>query len=189
MKTRRELLRYCIATASSLAATKLAIGANATHMENNTTAHNLIVALRSIEKDVCSAAANELLAASDGTSVITLHLRSAGLDTSDADILAKALSLPSQGNNQRIRSFSVSFNPFLGDRGTIALVNSLPLDISELGFVGCDIGDEGGEALLGWAKKSTHLRMICVEGNLFSDITKAEFRKLSKLHPGLLTVV
>ena len=146
-------------------------------------------ALRSIGKEVCRAAANQLQAAGVKEKEISLHLRSAGLGVADARILGEALrGLPQQGG-QRLRSFSVSYNPLLGDRGAAILAGSLPLDVSEIGFVGCGMGDAGGRALLEWASQSTRLRMLCAEGNALSDGIKEEFSRLQKGRPGLVMVV
>ena len=88
-----------------------------------------------------------------------------------------------------LRSFSVSYNPLLGDRGDAALARSLPQTVSEIGFVGCEIGDIGGEALLKWARQAPHLSMICVEENAFSRVTEKRFRELAQGNPALLVVV
>lgn len=189
MRTRRELLKFCLAAASAILPSVIVTRARAEQTSMSTMMINLIDALRSTGKDVCIAAALELEATEGAKPEISIHLRNAGLDVFDARILASALSMfPHQGG-QRIRSFSVSYNPLLGDDGTVALAKSLPVNISEIGFVGCKIGSEGGDALLKWANQSTSLNMICVEENSFTSRIKAEFRKLKDERPGLLAFV
>jgi hypothetical protein len=151
--------------------------------------NNLISALRSTGKEVCIAAANKLETAQASNLPFSLHLRNAGLNVSDAEILAKALIGLSLGNGQILRSFSVSYNPLIGDEGATALAQSLPQTVSEIGFVGRDIGDIGGDALLKWAKQATRLSMICVEENAFSQTTEMRFRELAEENAGLLVVV
>lgn len=185
MQTRRKFLGYCIAAASAAVTT----GIQAESVVTDIAAKNLIDGLRLIGKDVCLSSANRLQTTVDPTAKISLHLRSAGLDSDDARILANALDLHFDQGGQQIRSFSVSYNPMLGDDGVLTLSTALPPDVSDIGFVGCGIGDEGGTALLRWAQKSTQLRMICVEGNSFSDGLIASFHRLSDTRPGLLVVV
>lgn len=149
----------------------------------------LISALRSLGTDVCDAAARNLEATEASNAPFSLHLRNAGLTVSDAEVLAKALRSYSSENFRMLQSFSVSYNPFLGDHGTAALAQSLPQSVSEVGFVGCDIGDSGGQALLKWARQAPRLSMICVEDNRFSQSTKMGFRDLGTERAGLLVVV
>jgi hypothetical protein len=151
--------------------------------------NNLINTLRSIGKEVCITAAEKLEAAQVLNPPFSLNLRNAGLHVSDAEVLAKALMRFSSGHGQMLRSFSVSYNPLLGDKGTTALAQSLPQTVSEIGFVGCEIGDVGGEALLKWARQAPRLSMICVEENAFSQATERRFRELAKANSELLVVV
>lgn len=149
----------------------------------------LIKTLRSTGKEVCILAADKLEAEAASGAPVSLHLRNAGLQVADAEALATAFTGYSSDNSQRIWSFSVSYNPLLGDQGAIALARSLPHTVSEIGFVGCAIGDVGGEALLQWGTRASRPSMICVEGNRFSAATKRRFRELAKEKPGLLVVV
>ncbi len=186
---RRKLLEIALLGAGVLAmgAAQLPSFANATSSAGDSSI--LIDALRSIGKDVCIAAADKLESAQTADEPFSLHLRNAELQASDAEILAKALVKLSSDNGQMLRSFSVSYNPLLGDKGTEVLVQSLPQTVSEIGFVGCEIGDVGGKALLRWARQAPRLGVICVENNRFSEETKALFRELSNEKVGLLVVV
>lgn len=149
----------------------------------------LISALRSIGTDVCNAAARNLEAAQASNAPFSLHLRNAGLNVSDAEVLARALLRYPSENDRMLQSFSVSYNPLLGDHGAAVLAQSLPQSVREVGFVGCNIGDTGGEALLKWARQAPRLSMICVEENKFSQSTKMHFRALATERAGLLVVV
>ena len=126
-----------------LGASVFALGADHSASFANSTASSgastiLINTLRSIGKEVCIAAADKLEAEEASKSPVSLHLRNAGLHVSDAEALAQALIGFSSDNRQKLQSFSVSYNPFLGDHGASALARSLPQTVSEIGFVDCD---------------------------------------------------
>lgn len=114
-----------------------------------------------------------------------LSFRNLGLTVSDVSYIANMLQ--QRSSNNPFKSISFSYNA-LGDEGAIAFANSFPHAISEVGLVGCAIGDTGGLAVLDWAKTSNQLRMICIEQNSFSDALKREYRQFSKEHPQILVV-
>lgn len=130
----------------------------------------LVQALLSIEKPVCAEAAKRL-AKSSGATGFDLHLRNAGLNEANARVLADAMVSAADGPS--LRSFSASYNPDLGDAGVVVLAEAFPTTMSELGLVGCAIGDVGGRAILKWAKSAPELGMICVEGNAMSAKVRA----------------
>ena len=115
-----------------------------------------------------------------------LSFRNLALTVSDVTSVANMLQQRSSSNP--VRSISFSYNA-LGDEGAIAFANSFPHSITEVGLVGCAIGDTGGLAMLNWAKTSKQLRMICIEQNSFSDALKREYRQFSKEHPQILVVL
>ena len=88
-----------------------------------------------------------------------------------------------------ITSISFSYNPLIGDLGTTALIKSLPSSIREIGCVGCGIGDIGGKEILSWMQTSTHLQMICMEQNNFSDTLKTKFRAFNINNPKIIVVI
>lgn len=149
----------------------------------------LIRALRLIGKPVCTAAATRLAKdgpAEDGSrrsspaqAGFDLHLRHAGLDKADAHILAEGMRYLSHGDGPCLRSFSASYNPELGDAGVTALVGAFPERMTELGLVGCSIGDTGGRAILEWALAAPDVQMICIEGNRFSAAMRSRFDDLA----------
>lgn len=145
----------------------------------------LINALNSIDSEVTRTAAKTLELAITSNSPFSLHLRSAGLSFSDAKILANAVKQYASKNKQNLQSFSVSYNPSLGDEGVAVLIHSLPQTVSEIGLVGCGISDIGGQALLKWTSDNTQLNMICVEDNEISESTKMQFRELETKRTGL----
>ena len=59
-----------------------------------------------------------------------LHLRSANLDLSDAQLLAKSLTSIQQQIDQALNSFSVSYNPGIETGGAQALLSSLPKSVN-----------------------------------------------------------
>lgn len=149
---------------------------------------HLINALRSIGKPVCSNAADRL-AATDVNTGFDLHLRRAELNEADARLLAAGLQRSATGDGLGLASFSASFNPDLANNGTQALIEAFPDSITELGLVGCSIGDAGGRAILRWAETAPKLRLICVENNHFSDSMKVQLNDLANRGQKKLVVV
>ncbi|MFT5358597.1 MAG: hypothetical protein ACI9KE_005836 [Polyangiales bacterium] len=158
----------------------------------------LIKALESIGGPVCLAA-SQRLGAGAHDAPFDLHLRDAELDAVDARALADGMqtlarpgtalpgtALPVTGG---LRSFSASYNSDLKDAGAIALAGAFPTTMTELGLVGCSIGDAGGRALLEWAERASHLRMMCVEGNGFSSGVRSNFARLGRRRTSLIVVV
>jgi len=142
--------------------------------------------LRSIETPRCLAAAEKLL--NTTSPEFDLHLRQAGLTGANTRRLAKALNTD-DSNGPRLRSFSASYNPDLGNEGAIALAQAFPDTLTELGMVGCAIGDAGGRALFEWAARAPSLRMICIEDNAFSQELRREFQTLAEARQQLFVVV
>lgn len=147
----------------------------------------LIRALRSIGKPVCLQAADRLDASTGSVAKFDLHLRHAGLNTTNARVLADGLSRAGAG--LLLRSFSVSYNPDLGDIGATALAEVFPETMTELGLVGCSIGDAGGRSVLQWAETARDIRMICIEGNNLSVSMKSQFKDFAALNCDILVVV
>ena len=117
------------------------------------------------------------------------NLRSLDLKASDVIAIANILKSENQKGNGYVTSISFSFNHDLGDLGAEALSKSLPNSLTEIGLVGCEIGDKGGLHILEGIKKMPHLNMICIENNKFSEALKNEFRTYSNSKPHMLIVV
>ncbi|MEE2954555.1 MAG: hypothetical protein VX780_00310, partial [Pseudomonadota bacterium] len=109
-----------------------------------------------------------------------LHLRDTGLDPSSATILANALRYFDASSKTFIKSLSLSYNPNLGDRGASIIAKSLRKNLSELGMVGCEIGDWGGEVIFQWVEGASNLQMICLGHNPSSERLKAQFNRLAR---------
>lgn len=147
--------------------------------------NDLIKALQNTEKDVCLRAANRLTSLGGAPATFDLHLRHANLDDNDAINIADALS----NSSVTLGSFSASFNPGLQEHGAIALINSLPKTVAEIGMVGCGLSDESGKVLLDWAGRAVTLRMLCVEQNHFTTEMRQKISDLCKNKDGLMVVV
>ena len=149
----------------------------------------LAEALRSIGSAVCLAAAEKLEASYGNRANVYFHLRRAALNPSDTFIIAEALkSLPGQSGSA-LASLSLSYNRALGDAGAMALAQSLPPALRELGLVDCGIGDTGGEALLQWAQQAPGLRIMCIEENNISQRIRFQFIELARKNAALWIVV
>ena len=94
----------------------------------------LTKALRSIGGDICIDAAERLESLSVSTTTFNLHLRQAGLGTSDAELLADALQSLKIDDGTSLNSFSLSYNAGIGDEGASLIANSLPTNLPKLGI-------------------------------------------------------
>jgi hypothetical protein len=189
---RRTILKSLALQAAALGvgfSPSIAISNERIEMDNKMGFDELIRTLRSMEKKVCDAAAQKMETSLASNSALSLHLRSAGLDLSDAMNLAEALRILSDApDSARLSSFSVSYNRELGDSGTVALAQALPHTVRDIGFVGRDMGDEGALALLEWAKKSSSVKMICIEQNNFSADTRSLYQQYSQSNPSATVI-
>ncbi|MFT5685387.1 MAG: hypothetical protein ACI8RZ_006338 [Myxococcota bacterium] len=68
----------------------------------------------------------------------------------------------------------------------VALIDALPLSLTELGLVGCALGDVAGEALVQWALTATRACGLCVEDSRSSSIAEMESMETSTATSGLL---
>ena len=73
-------------------------------------------------------------------------------------IIAEAIKTVHVKRGPSLQSFSMSYNPNLGDEGVLILVKTLPSTVTEIGLVQCGIGDKGGDALMTWASKAPKLQ-------------------------------
>lgn len=137
----------------------------------------LLAALRQIGTQVCLDCADYLNVVPQGAP-FGLHLRHAKLDASAVAILANALDETNHQPQPTLRSFSASYNAQMTDAGIARLVQALPHTTSQLGFVACEMGDFGALAILDWAKRTSQLSMLCIEGNVFSPDIAAQFNDL-----------
>lgn len=192
--SRRHFIKTSVTEIAMLAAVALGypsiIKADHVPMTNATrVVTTLAKALRSIGSPVCLAAADKLEASHEKRAQVSFHLRGAALTASDVLIIADALtSLPAEASSALV-SVSLSYNRALGDAGAIALAQSLPPTVREVGLVGCGIGDAGGEAVFHWATKAPGLRMLCIEENTLSEGMKLQFIELARKNAAVVIVV
>ena len=149
----------------------------------------LIKALRQTHKPVCLYVAEQLEKRSGTGEAFNLHLRSANLDLSDAQLLANSLTSIQQQVELALNSFSVSYNPGIENGGAQALLSSLPKNVNEFGMVGCQLGDDVGASLISFMARSRNLKMICVEDNFFSSSMKDQIATAGKKLAGCVTIV
>lgn len=149
----------------------------------------LIHALKVSNLPVCLAAAQRLASVPGHARYFDLHLRGADLDADHAHRLAHAIGELSKQHLPRLRSFSASNNPGIGERGVAALIAALPSDLVELGLVSCGLGDQSGEQVLQLMLRGTGLQMICIEGNDFSQSMRSRMQQASLALKACLFVV
>jgi hypothetical protein len=190
--SRRKMMTTVLAGVCGLAASATVFSKTARAAGNESTEmppNELIKALRSIGKPACLDAADRLSASAESRAGFDLHLRRAGLNEADARVLANGIMDADAEKTLLIKSFSASYNPDLGDAGATALAKAFPETMTELGLVGCSVGDAGGNSILEWAQTARGLRMICVEGNDFSASMRSQFQDLATLGRNILVVV
>jgi len=149
----------------------------------------LIQALRQTHKPVCLSTAERLEKQFATGKAFNLHLRSANLDISDAQLLANALTSIQQQGDLPLNSFSVSYNQGIETGGAQALLSSLPDEVNEIGMVGCQLRDDVGELLIRFMARSSNLKMICVEDNLFSASMRIQIASAGQKLDGCVTIV
>ena len=123
------------------------------------------------------AAADNLAISATSSAVLNLHLRNAKITASGVKLIANAMNIMPTCELARLGSFSLSYNS-IGNEGAKTIANTLPNTLTELGLVGCSIGDQGGQEILEWAKHAGRLRMICIEDNSLSKELRNQFRGL-----------
>ena len=173
----------------ALGFTRLAIASDFKDTGDNMKIDSLLAALRATEKKVCLMEADRLEASTQSTYDFNLHLRRARLETPDVSKIAIAMKGLSGAKDYSMRSFSISYNPGVGDAGAIAFIKSFPKSLTEIGMVDCDLEDESGEILLDWAQQALELRMMCIEGNKFSSGLQKKFSNLREKRRNLFVVL
>ena len=138
---------------------------------------SLQFALKEIGSDVANAAADHLAKRAISSATMNIHLRNAQMTAADVRLIADALNRTSVSELSRLESFSLSYNA-IGDEGANILATCLPATLTELGLVGCWIGDQGGAELLKWVRCARGLRMICIEDNRLSGKMRDQFLSL-----------
>ena len=191
---RRSFLRIGVGAGSFLAAISIGLMSKGSAtvpptLKTRSVKKVLAVALRAIGTEPCLEAASRLESALETRSAFELHVRSAGIDASGAQMIAKALRSISEGDAVFLKSLSLSYNNKIGDEGAAALSHALPGSLREVGLVGCAIGDKGGQALLQWASQASGLKMLCIENNNFSDRLRVQFDLLGRRNEGLFVSV
>ncbi len=175
--------------ATSFALTGMAgqtMASDLSRLHDATLEQNLQSALRSIGSDAAIDAADDLARVGKGAGGISFHMRRSKLTLDHTALIARALTLLSDQERARLGSFSLSYND-IGDQGAQVLAAALPETLSDLGLVGCSIGDKGGEAVLRWARRASGLRMICIESNALSKGLRDQFSAL-RSGPGSVAV-
>jgi hypothetical protein len=90
-----------------------------------------------------AAAADDLAISTASSAVLNLHLRNANITASDVKLIANAMIIMPASELARLGSFSLSYNSICNE-GAKTIANALPNTLTELGLVGCSIGDQGG---------------------------------------------
>jgi len=187
---RRRLIKLLFATLPAYQV----LGVSSVFGNSNVTDEDHILAglihtLRSLNNHVCEKAADKLEKRIHSFNSYTLNLRYGMLDSLDAKKISEALKSVYQNHNIRLTSFSVSYNPTLGQDGAKSILSSLPKNIGELGMVGCNLSDVTGSYFIEFIRKSKNLNMICIEENNFSQKMKDKILNLRQQKTGCTIIV
>ena len=148
--------------------------------------------LKEVEKSknkVLQKRTNELRLQKEAYLGFDLHLRNAGMSFKDIEIVTNAMQKATADGILNIKSFSLSYNPGISDKGVRMLVKTFPPQLTELGLVECNLGDQAGKAIYHLVQNSNNLQLICIEGNLFSSGLKNKFKALSKQKKNILLII
>ena len=103
--------------------------------------------------------------------------------------MANAFTAIQEQNDLPLNSFSVSYNPGIGTDRVQALLPSLPDGVSEIGMVGYQLRGDVGKLLIQFMARCRNLKMICVEGNLFSTSMRSQIASVGKKLEGFITII
>jgi len=145
----------------------------------------LITTLKEVGTNVCLESALKLK--KDGSKTLRLELRNADLDENHLKRIGDTLT-SFDSEEYSFKTLSFSYN-HIGDKGAEYLSKSMPLELVELGLVGCSITDAGGRELLKWLNKSKNLKLLCIENNKFSKMFLSKLSTFSKSKINLCLVI
>jgi len=185
MQRRHVLLSgACLVIASFFAAPNRAFANMQKHSYKQ-----LVDALMQVDTHVTRLVAHRLDKRLSASNDFNLHLRSASLNTDDARLIATALRRIHKNQHLRLMSFSMSYNPDIGNLGIGEILNALPNDITELGLVGCELDDDASPDIVMFIQRSTTLKVVCLENNKFSNDAKIFIRDSTKHLPECVTIL
>ena len=137
----------------------------------------LIKGLRDTKNVICMQEADRLERINyKNNNYYYLHLRNAGIDLYNAQLIATSLRKTHQNNKLFLDSFSISYNTSLSNKGLKVILESLPGHIKELGFVGCRFDDNAGDLIISFLTRCKDLTIVCVEDNAFSNSMKRKIK-------------
>ena len=133
----------------------------------------LIIALLRVKKPICAKVAEALENKPLSSLDYNLHLRSANLGQAEATLIADAIEILHQNNVLNLQSVSFSHNPGITELGLKRLLEALPDHTTELGLVGCGLGDKSANNIALFLRRSNKPKMFCDESNNFSPEAKS----------------
>ena len=148
----------------------------------------LIKGLRETQNVICIREADRLERINNKNNYY-LHLRSAGINLHNAQLIATSLRKTHQNYKLFLNSFSISYNTSLNYKGLKVILESLPGHIKELGLVGCSFNDDAGDLIVSFLTRCNDLTMVCVESNEFSNLMKRKIEAALSHLPSCTVVI
>ena len=150
----------------------------------------LIKGLRDTQNVICIQEADRLERINNkNNNNYYLHLRSAGINSYNAQLIATSLRKTHQNYQLFLNSFSISYNTSLNYKGLKVILESLPGHIKELGLVGCSFDDDAGDLIVSFLTRCNDLTMVCVESNEFSNLMKRKIQAALSHLPNCTVVI
>ena len=148
----------------------------------------LIKGLRETQNVICIREADRLERINNKNNYY-LHLRSAGINLHNAQLIATSLRKTHRNYKLFLNSFSISYNTSLNYKGLKVILESLPGHIKELGLVGCSLDDDAGDLIVSFLTRCNDLTMVCVERNEFSNLMKRKIQAALSHLPNCIVVI
>ena len=119
----------------------IALGSQVKNLSNALKTVRIIFALRTINSEACLNLARKLEEQPTWVHSYDLILRDAGISDDTSFLLASAIKETHKVQNIHLNIFNISYNRELAMVGLVALLESLPDNLTEFGAVACDLDD------------------------------------------------
>ena len=165
------------------------LGSQVKYLSNTLKTARIIFTLRTINSEACLSLARKLEEQPTWVHSYDLILRDAGISDDSSFLLALAIKETHRVQNIHLNIFSISYNRELTIVGLVALLESLPDNVTEFGAVNCDLDGAAGEHLVSFISRANKLKVICVEGSFLSSAMASKISGVARHLPGCLIVV
>ena len=136
------------------------LGSQVKYLSNTLKTARIIFTLRTINSEACLSLARKLEEQPTWVHSYDLILRDAGISDDSSFLLALAIKETHWVQNIHLNIFSISYNRELTIVGLVALLESLPDNVTEFGAINCYLNGAAGEHLVSFISRSNKLKVI-----------------------------